>query len=240
MWELDRKEGWASKNWCFFFFNSFIYFNWRLSTLQYCSGFCHTLTWISQIDTFWAVVLEKSPLDSKETKPVNPKWNESWIFIGRTDAEAEAPIVWPPDAKSWLIGKDPDGWERLKAGGDGDNRGWDCWMASPTQWAWIEPTPGDSEGQGSLACCSPWGRKESDTTWRLNMTWHEWASQVVLVAKNCLPMQDTEEMWLWSLGQEDPLEKEMAIHSSTIVWKIPWTEEPGRLQPMRSQRVGPD
>ena len=60
----------------------------------------------------------------------------------------------------------------------------------------FEPTPGDSEGQGSLACCSPWGRKESDTTWRLNVTWHEWAPQVVLVAKNRLSMQDTEEMWL--------------------------------------------
>ena len=76
MWELNYKESWAQKNWC-----------------------------------FWTVVLEKtldSPLECKEIKPVNPKGNQSWIFIGRTDAEAETPILWPPDAKNWLIGKDPD------------------------------------------------------------------------------------------------------------------------------------
>ena len=76
MWELDRKEGWAPKNWC-----------------------------------FWTVVLEKtreSPLDSKEIQPVNSKGNQFWLFIGRIDAEAETPILWPPDGKNWLIGKDPD------------------------------------------------------------------------------------------------------------------------------------
>ena len=70
-------------------------------------------------------------LDYKEIKPVNPKWNQSWIFIGRTDAEAETPILWPPDAKNWLI------WEWLKAGGEGGDRGWDGWMASPTWWTWV-------------------------------------------------------------------------------------------------------
>ena len=86
------------------------------------------------------VDLEKtleSPLDSKEIKPVNPKGNQYWIFMGRTDAEAEAPILWPPDAKSQLIRKRPWCWERLKAGGEGDDRGWDGWMASPTQWTWV-------------------------------------------------------------------------------------------------------
>ena len=78
-----------------------------------------------------------SPLDCKEIQPVHPKGNQSWIFIGRTDAEAETPILWPPDAKSWLILKRPWGWERLKAGGEGDHRGWDGWMASPTQWTWV-------------------------------------------------------------------------------------------------------
>ena len=86
-------------------------------------------------------VLEKileSPLDSKQIKPVNPKGSQSWIFIGRTDAEAEAPILWLPDhAKSWLIWKSPWHWERLKVGGKGDDRGWDGWMASPTQWTWV-------------------------------------------------------------------------------------------------------
>ena len=76
----------------------------------------------------------ESPLDCKEIKPVNPKGNQPWIFIGRTDAEAEAPILWQLDVKNRLIGKDPDAGERLKAGGEGDNRGRDGWMASPTQW----------------------------------------------------------------------------------------------------------
>ena len=72
----------------------------------------------------------------KEFKPVHPKRNQSWIFIGRTDAEAETPMLWPPDAKNWFTGKD---WcrERLKAGGEGEDRGWDDWMASSTQWTWI-------------------------------------------------------------------------------------------------------
>ena len=85
------------------------------------------------------MVLKKileSPLYSKDIKPVNPKGNQSWIFIGRTDVEAETPIFWPPDVKNWLLGKDW-GWERLKVGGEGDNRGWDGWMASPTQWTWV-------------------------------------------------------------------------------------------------------
>jgi len=75
-------------------------------------------------------------LDSKETKPVHPKGNQSRMFTGRTDAEAEAPIHWPTDVKNRLTGKDPDAGERLKAG-EGDNKGWDGWMASPTQWTWI-------------------------------------------------------------------------------------------------------
>ena len=109
LWELDHKEGWAPKIWC-----------------------------------FWTVVLEEtleSPLDCKEIQPVHPKGNQSWIFIGRTDAEAEAPILWPPDVKSQLTGKDPgagkDGKHkgRLKAGGEVGDRGCDGWMASLIQWA---------------------------------------------------------------------------------------------------------
>ena len=73
----------------------------------------------------------ESPLDCKEDQPVHPKGNQSWIFIGSTDAEAEAPIIWPLDAKSWLFGKDPyDGKDWIKAGAGGDDRGWDGWMAS--------------------------------------------------------------------------------------------------------------
>ena len=89
---------------------------------------------------FWTVVLEKtfeSPLDCKKIKPVNPKGNQLWLFIGRTDAEAEAPIVWPPDAKSWPTGKDSGAGKDGRARGEGDNRGWDGWMASPTHWTWV-------------------------------------------------------------------------------------------------------
>ena len=87
-------------------------------------------------------MLEKtleSPLDYKEIQPVHPKGNQSWIFIGRTDAEAEIPILWPPDAKSWLIWKESSEWcwERLKAGRGEDDRGWDDWTTSPTQWTWV-------------------------------------------------------------------------------------------------------
>ena len=77
-------------------------------------------SWVSKNWCFWTVVLEQTlegPLDCKEIQPVHPKGNQSWIFTGRTDAEAETPILWPPDAKNWLIWKDPDGWERLKVGG---------------------------------------------------------------------------------------------------------------------------
>ena len=106
MWELNPKEGWALKDWC-----------------------------------FWTVVLEKileSSLNSKQIKPVNPKGNQPWIFIRRTDAEAEAPIFWPPDAKSRLIGKDPDaGKDRGQEEKRMSDRGWDGWMASPTQWTWV-------------------------------------------------------------------------------------------------------
>ena len=96
-------------------------------------------SWMLKNWCFWTVVLEKileSPLDSKEIQPVNPKGNQSWIFIGSADAEAETPILWPPDARNWLLGKDWC-WERLKAGGEGDNRGWDGWMASLTWWTWV-------------------------------------------------------------------------------------------------------
>ena len=85
---------------------------------------------------FSTVVLKKtleSPLESKKIKPVNLKGNQPWILFGGTDAEAEAPILWPHDAKNWLIGR-PWCWERLKAGGEGDDRRWDGWMASPIQW----------------------------------------------------------------------------------------------------------
>ena len=104
----------------------------------------HKEGWVPKKWRFRIVVLEKtleSALNSKEVKPVNLKGNQSWIFIGRADAKADAPILWPPDAKShhW---KKPWWGERLRAGGEGSNRGWDGWMASPTQWTWIWPNSG--------------------------------------------------------------------------------------------------
>ena len=96
-------------------------------------------SWAPKNWCFWTVVLEKtleSPLDCKEIQPVHPKGNQSWIFTGRTDAEVETPLLWPFDVKNWLIGKDP-GWERLKAGGEGEDRGWDGWMTSLTRWTCI-------------------------------------------------------------------------------------------------------
>ena len=116
-------------------------------------------------------MLEKtleSPLDCKEIKPVNPKGNQSWIFIRRTDAEAETPILWLPDAKNWLIGKDPDAgkdWRQEEKGMMEDEMvGWHHWLDGHE----FEQAPGVGDGQGSLACCSPWDHKESDMTERLN------------------------------------------------------------------------
>ena len=123
-------------------------------------------------------MLKKNPttkwkkLDSKEIKPVNPKGNQPWIFIGRT--AAEAPIVWPLDVKSWLIWKDPDAGKDWRWEEKGMTEGpRDGWMASLTQWTWIWANPGDSEGQGSLACYSPWSHKESDTTEWLSNNNHQ-------------------------------------------------------------------
>ena len=112
----------------------------------------------------------ESPLDSKEIKPVHPKGNQSWIFIERTDAEAKTPIIWSPDAKNWLFGKDPDAekdWKQEEKGTTEDETvRWHHRLNGHV----FEQTPGDAEGQGSLACCSPSGHKEWDTTEQLNLT----------------------------------------------------------------------
>ena len=128
MWELDHKENWALKNWC-----------------------------------FWTVVLEKTlerPLDCKEIQPVHPKGNQSWIFTGRTDIEAETLIFWPPDARGWLIWKDPDAgkdWgQEEKAMTEDETVGWHHRLHGHGC-GWIL---GVGDGQGGLACCSPWGCKE--------------------------------------------------------------------------------
>ena len=107
-------------------------------------------------------------LGQQKVKPVNPQVNQLWMFTGRTDAEAEAPMLWSPDAKNWLIGEDPDAgkdWRKEeKRVIENEMVGWHHWLNGQK----FEPTLGDGDGQRSLACCSPWGHKELDMTERLN------------------------------------------------------------------------
>ena len=139
MWELDYKQSWVPKNWC-----------------------------------FWTVVLEKTlfecPLNCKEIKTVNPKGNQSWIFIGRIDAEVETPILWPPDVKNWLIGKDPvagQDWRQKEKGTTEDEMvGWHHWFDRHE----FEQASKVGDGQGSLVYCGPWGWQESDMNEQLNLT----------------------------------------------------------------------
>ena len=126
-----------------------------------------------RIDVFelWCWRTLESPLGYKEIKPVDTKGNQSWIFIKRTDVEAETPILWPPDVKSWLIGKDPDAgkdWLQEKGTTEAEMVGW----YSPTQWTWVCVDSRSSDGQGGLVCCGSWDHKESDTTERLKWTEH--------------------------------------------------------------------
>ena len=186
--ELNHKESWAAKKWC-----------------------------------FGIVVLEKTlenPLDTKEIKAVHPKGNQSLIFTGGTDVEAEAPIYWSPDAKSQLIGKDSDAgkdWGQEEKGMTEDEMvGWHHWLDGHE----LEQAPGVGDGQGSLACYNPWGCKELDMTeWlnELNWTW-VWASLVTQTVKNPPAVWET---WVQSLGWEDPMEEGMAARSSILVWRVP-------------------
>ena len=133
----------------------------------------------------------------KEIKPVNPEGNQSWIFIGRTHAEAEAPIPWPPKVKKWLTGKDPDAgkdWRQEEKGTTEDDIvGWHHWLDGLE----FEQALGVSDGQGRLACCSPWGCKESDT-----IEWLNWTD--VCVHKRCHPGSDymRGEARAWQLSLE--------------------------------------
>ena len=138
MWELDYKESWALKNWC-----------------------------------FWTVVLEKtleSPLDCKEIQPVHPKGDQSWVFIGRTDVEAEMLIVWPPHANSWLIWKDPDvakDWRQEEKGMTEDELvEWHHWL-NRHGFGW---TLGVGDGLGGLVCCGSWGCRVGHN-WAIELNW---------------------------------------------------------------------
>ena len=135
-------------------------------------------SWAPKNWCFWTVVLEKtleSPLDCKEIQPVHSEGDQPWDFFGRNDAKAETAVLWPPHAKSWLIGKDSDAgrdWGQEEKGTTKDEMaGWHHWLdGHESEW-----TPGDGDGQGSLGCCDSWGHKESDRTERLNWTEsHSW------------------------------------------------------------------
>ena len=138
-----------------------------------------------RIDNFWTVVLEKtleSPLDCKQIQSIHPNGNQSWIFTGRTDAEAETPILWPPDGKNRLIGKDPDAgkdWRREEKGTKEDEMvGWHH-RRDGHEFEWALEV---GDGQGSLACWSPWCRKESDMTEQLN--WTEYTQKECVISKH--------------------------------------------------------
>ena len=189
--ELDHKEGWVLKNWC-----------------------------------FQTVVLEKtleSPLDNK-IKPVNPKGNQAWIFIGRTDAEAEAPMLWPPDGKSWLIGKDPDAgkyWRLEEQGATEDETvGWHHQLNEHE----FEQAPGDGEGQGSLACYSPWGCKELDTTEQLNWL-IDWCWSSNTLATWCEELTHWKRPWCWKrlrVGGEGENRGWDSLMASPTQWTWVW------------------
>ena len=153
----------------------------------------YTENWVPKNWCFWTVVLEKtleSPLNCKVIQPVHPKGDQSWVFIGRTDLEAETPIIWPPGVKSWLIWKDPGAgkdWRQEEMGTtEGEMVGWHHRHNGHE----FEQAPGVGDGQGGLACCGSWGHKESDTTERL--TWTEeslmtWESVHALIWSDVTP-----------------------------------------------------
>ena len=208
MWELDCEEGWAPKNWC-----------------------------------FWTVVLEKtleSPWDCKEIQLVHSERDQPWDFFGRNNAKAETPVLWSPHAKSWLIGKDSDAgrdWGQEEKGKTEDEMaGWHHWLDGRES-GW---TPGVGDGQGGLVCCDSWGRKESDTTERL--IWSDnnkgkLKKQFPTWSQNWLPPCNICKPMDCSPPCSSVSEKAMAPHSSTLAWKIPWMEEPGRLRSMGLLRV---
>ena len=200
---MNYKESWAQKDWC-----------------------------------FWTVVLEKtleSPLDSKEIQPVHPKGDQSWVFIGRTDVEGETPVLWPPDSKSWLTGKDPDSgndWRQEEKGMTEDEMvGWHH-RFNGCGFGWA---PGVGDGQGGLAYCSSWHCKELDMTEWLNWTELKWCYYF-----QHLQMTHWKRLWCWERlkaggeGDNRGWDGWMALPTqSTWVWASSgswwWTGKPGML-----------
>ena len=148
-------------------------------------GFSSSHVWMWELDCveswapknwcFWTVVLEKtaeSPLDCKEVQPVHPKGDQSWVFIGRAHVEAKTPILRPPHGKSWLIWKDPDTGQEMKEGGERDDRGWDGWMASPTQWTWVWVNSRSWWWTGRPGALQSIGLQRVGPDWATELNWY--------------------------------------------------------------------
>ena len=134
--------------------------------------------------------------------------------------------------------KSPWSWEGLGAGGEGDDRGWDGWMASPTQWTWVWVNSQSWWWTGRPGVLWFMGSQRVRHVWATELNWTENVWMASLVAQRLKPTPAMRDTWVRSLGWEDPLEKEMATHSSILAWRIQWMEEPGGLQSIGSQRVG--
>ena len=166
---------------------------------------------------FWTAVLEKtleSPLDCKEIQPVHTNGDQSWVFFGRTDVEAETLILWPPDAKSWLSWKDPDAgnnWRQEERETTEDEMvGWHHWL-NGHGFGW---TPGVGDRQGGLACCGAWGHKESDMTEWLNWTEDLWWQ------RNCLKYSHStaafRKYWIHISPSLDKFSQAWSLYVSVI------------------------
>ena len=176
-------------------------------------------SWAQKNWCFWSVVLEKlleSPLDCKEIQPVHPKGDQSWVFIGRTDVESETPILWPPDVKSRLIGKDPDAgkvWGQEEKGTTEDEMaGWHHRLDGHE----FEWTPGVGDGQGGLACCSSWGRKESDATEQLNWTELIGIDQIIDPSFSIWHTTAVWSLFFIMIYKEPPLKPTLKLHTAHV------------------------
>ena len=210
MWELDYKESWALKNWC-----------------------------------FWTVAVEKtfeSPLDCKEIQPVHPKGNQSWIFIGRTDAEAEAPILWPPHVRNQLIGRDPNAgkdWKKedwKKEGGGGADRRWHGWTASLTWWTFAWATSGSWWWTMRPGVLQSTGLQRVGQDWAAELNWDPGGASGEEPTYWCRRGKKCGfDPWVGKIPWRRP-------QRSTPVFlpgEAPSTEEPGRLESAGLQSVSP-
>ena len=194
MWELDYKESWVQKNWC-----------------------------------FWTVVLEKtleSPLDCKEIQPVHPKGDQSWIFIWRTDAKAETPILWPPDVENWLIGKDPDAWKDWRQEEKGMTKdrmvGWHHWLNESRSWWWT----------GRSGVLQSMGSQRVRHDWATEVNWTLPSFLILLVQHYSLVSGLVNEKRAWSSHLDRKLKGEHCPRPQTVTvmvtsWEQMLWEKPG-------------